>query len=326
MDPRVPGGVVSITRIASDGTVPDAEAGRPSLCGFEVRSSVPFLFQRIGGGREVLTIVEQSAPAERPSAPPLSEWTLLGAAEPAQASLYRTPRGYEFWTTDTGRFVVEPESGFIEIPSMDDTILREQRLCGIPTVLSYLHRGDCSLHAAAVEIDGGAVLFAAPSKFGKTTLALAFHVAGHRVLSEDLACCRPATGEILPGPAVVRLRPDVYGGTAPVGMHIAAERSDRVFLVPDDPRKGTSTPVPIRAIVFLREGDALRLEPADPRASLSDLWTLSFRLPTDEDRGRSFRDLTRILGAAPVWNLYRPMSLDTLAPTVRLVADRLARE
>lgn len=299
--------------------------GCPSLYGFELQSALRFVFQRIGGGVEPLTIVQQGGPAERPSTPPIWEWELLGASVPAVGSLYRTGRGFEFWTTDAGRFVVEPEAGRIEVPAMDDTILREQRLCGMPMVLSYLHRGDFSLHAAAVEVDGGAIVFAAPSRHGKTTLALAFHRAGYRILSEDLACCRPSTGELLPGPAVIRLRPDVYDGVVPTGMHVAAERPDRVFLVPDDERKGTSAPVPLRGVVFLREGEELRLERADPRVALRDLWALSFHLPTDEDRARSFRHLARFIGAAPPWNLVRPLRLEALAATIELVEDQVAR-
>ncbi|HEX4932545.1 MAG TPA: hypothetical protein VFV33_05150, partial [Gemmatimonadaceae bacterium] len=201
----------------------------------------------------------------------------------------------------------------------------EQRLCGVPMVLSYLHRGDFSLHAAAVEFERGAVLFAAPSKHGKTTLAFACQRAGFRLLSEDLACCRPSTGEVIPGPAVIRLRPDVFDGEVPPGLHVAAERPDRVFLVPDDEQRGSCAPVPIRGIVFLREGEDLLLERADSRAALSDLWTLSWHLPTDEDRGRSFRQLTRLLGAVPVWNLMRPLRLDALPATIELVAERVGR-
>ncbi len=43
----------------------------------------------------------------------------------------------------------------------------------------------CSLHAAAVEIDGTAVLFAGPSEAGKSTLALRLAARGCRHLADD---------------------------------------------------------------------------------------------------------------------------------------------
>ena len=42
-------------------------------------------------------------------------------------------------------------------------------------------------------------------------LAAGFLRTGHRVLSEDLVCCRSgAEPMVVPGPATIRIRPDVY--------------------------------------------------------------------------------------------------------------------
>ena len=73
-------------------------------------------------------------------------------------------------------------------------------------MLCFRARGDTALHAAAVEVDGQAVVLGAPGTFGKTTLAAAFHAAGHRLLSEDTTCirgvrgaaCRARTGDAAP--------------------------------------------------------------------------------------------------------------------------------
>jgi hypothetical protein len=261
--------------------------------------------------------------AERPSVEPIGEWPLHGAAYPAHAALYRLPVGYEYWTTDAGRFLVDLEHGRIEMPGEGDEILREQRLNGMPMLLSFAHRGDVSLHAAVVQVGSGAVVLAAPSGFGKTTLALAFHERGHRLLSEDLACVRPATMEVVPGPAIARLRPDVYTGVPPEGMEVVAERPDRVFLAPVPGRRGSSAPLPVRGLVFLRESDELRIEPAESVDSVKDLWHLGFRLPTAEGRAESFRQLTELANGMPLWNVFRPLELDRLADTVELITERL---
>lgn len=300
-------------------------ASAPSLYGFRIATAAPLRFLRDGGGREPLEITVAQEPAVRPATDPLAEWELQGTAYPASASLYRTAHGYEYWTTDAGAFRVDLDHGAIEIPGDGDPFLREQRLAGIPMILSYRHRGDVSLHAAAVEVDGGAVILAAPSRFGKTTLALAFHRRGHRLLSEDLVCCRPSTGEVLPGPAVVRIRPDVFDGVAPAGTHVAVARPDRIFLALDEDRRGSAAPVPLRAVCILGEADSLRLEPLAPAAALPALWQLNFHLPTSSERAEAFRQLTRMAGAAPAWTLLRPLRLDALGETVDLVIDRVGR-
>src|SRR6266516_7826064 len=58
---------------------------------------------------------------------------------------------------------------------------------------------------------------------------------------------------ILPGPALLRLRPDMYDGAAPAGTRLVFARRDRIYLELDEARRGAGAPVPIRAIVLLQE-------------------------------------------------------------------------
>ena len=293
-----------------------SDVGGPSLFGFAIHSEVPLRFLREGGGEQPLRIVLGAVDAERPREGFVIEWPLKGGVEEVIATLYEVPGGFEYWTTDAGRFFVNVEQGVIEVPPIADEILREQRLNGIPMALAFTQRGDFALHAAAVEVDGGAILLAAPSRFGKTTLAMAFHERGFRMLAEDLICCRPGTHEVFAGPAVIRLRPDVYGGTPPIGMREVATRPDRVFISPEPGTRGTSGARPIRGIVFLREGERVEVTPASPVEALRDLWHLNFRLPSAEARESSFKALSALVSAVPIWNLSRPFRLEELGATV----------
>jgi hypothetical protein len=297
--------------------------GEPSLFGFTIRGTASLQFLRDGGGEETLEVVEVDTSPEHPEGVPLGEWRLQGTTYPARAAVYRVEGGYLYWASDAGRFLVDLDHGRIEVPAGGDAILREQRLNGMPMLLSFARRGDFSLHAAAVQVGSSAVILAAPSRFGKTTLAFGFHLAGHRILSEDLVCCRPGTFEVLPGPSLVRLRPDVYGGSPPEGMRVVSERPDRVILALEGERRGDSRPVRIGGIAFLREGDDARIEEADAVDSLRDLWHLGFRMPTVEGRAGSFRLLAQLAGGVPVWNVYRPLRLSEIAETVALIADSL---
>lgn len=291
----------------------------PSVFGYAVRSALPLRFLRSGGGADPLEVVEDQDPDKPQPGELLGEWPLQGTSYPAHARLWRVAGGFEYLTSDAGLFRIDIDQGRIRVPCTGDTLLREQRLHGMPMILSFLSRGDISLHAAAVQVGTGAVVLAAPSRFGKSTLAMAFQRAGHRVLSEDLICCRPATGEALPGPALLRIRPDVYSNDLPEGLFVAARREDRVFVGFDPTRAGSSAPVPVSAIVFLREATALSVEPADPATALKDLWRLSFRTGTEEARADSFRNLSRLAGSVKSWNLSRPLTLDSLSGTVDLV-------
>jgi hypothetical protein len=293
------------------------------MYGFSVRTQQQLRFLRSGGGAETLEIVAAEKPRMRPDVEPLADWALPGTEYQARATLYRVEHGYEFWTTDVGGYNVDLENGRIEIPDAQDEIVREQRLWGIPAMLCYMDRGDFPLHAATVEIGSGAVLIAAPSRYGKTTLALAFHREGYRVLSEDLVCCRAGSScEALPGPALMRMRTDVYDGSPPSGTHVVVARPDRIYLGLDDDRKGSGAPVPIKGIVFLREEESVRMEPVTASVAVADLWHLNFRLATTEFRARSFQQLTRLAGGVPSWNLFRPLRLASLDATVALIAER----
>src|SRR3989475_8759307 len=269
--------------------LPTAPDVAPSEFGFRVRCAESLRFLRCGGGTDTLEVVVAPQARRRPQTAPLADWRLAGPDDALRGTLYGVGTAFEFWATDAGAYRIEPETGRIEIPKSPDDIAREQRLWGIPATLCFMHRGDVPLHAAAVEIGAGAVVLAAPRQHGKTTLALAFHKHGYRVLSEDLACCRlsPAP-ELLPGPALLRIRPDVYDGHPPLGTQVVLARLDRVYLALDDDRRGSSAPVPIKAVIFLRQSaDELRIERAAASVALADLWSLSFRLPTEAARARS---------------------------------------
>lgn len=295
-----------------------------STFGFRVRSAVPFKFQRAGNGSGTLEVALESD-FQPPSADKLlSEWSLRGAAN-VSAKLYMEDGIYRYWISDAGWFRIDPVKSTVRIPQDGDEIIREHRLWGVPTLLCANYRGDFFLHAAAAEVEKGAVLFAAPGRHGKTTLAMGFHREGYRVVSEDSACLRLASEPVLlPGPALLRIRPDVFDGCAPEGTHIASIHDDRIYLALDEKRRGSVDPIPVRALVFLRQSaDEIYLERVPAARALPDLWALAFRLPNDTARAQCFKQITAFAGHVPVWNLYRPLRLESLPETVSRIVDRV---
>jgi hypothetical protein len=224
-----------------------------------------------------------------------------------------------------GTFHIDPHAPSVDLPiGLGSTVRREERLWGVPALLCFLARGDLPLHAAAVDVDGDAILLAAPGYAGKTTLAAGFEAAGHRVLSEDVSCIRLSSPPTLvPGPAMLRVRRDLAGRLELPGAREIAVGDDRVHFSLDRSRRGDCTPLPIRSVVFLRRSDGdVALERVPAADALRDLWALSFRLPTSEDRERCFQSIATLADAIRVWNLSRRLRLGGLRHVIeRIAAD-----
>lgn len=293
---------------------------RGACYGYEVRSELPLAYLRAGTG-DPLDVRAPAAEGETPGDVLLIEWR-PSPGRPLEARLWSDGRRFRLWIGDGGWFSVDPEALLIEVPA-DGGVRREERLWGIPALLCFLGRGDLPLHAAAVEVDGAAVVLAAPRTYGKTTMAAAFHRAGHRVLSEDTACMRlgpePA---VVPGPAMLRVRHDVRAALDVPRASVVGEDDDRVHFALDD--RGDCVPVPLRALVFLDEADGPpALERVELPEAIRDLWALSFRLPLEDDVSRSFGAVADLAAAVPAWRFRRPLDLGGLAAHVDLLAARV---
>jgi hypothetical protein len=244
--------------------------GQPAALGFGVRCERPLRFLRNDGGEDDLAVEFVDDPPAPPNNTPLATWTFRDV-EQFTTALYRHDDGYAY-ATGAGVTLINPSRSRISIPSGIRGTLWEEHLWGVPAILCFLARGDLPLHAAAVEIDGGAILLAAPGHHGKTTLALALHNAGHRVLAEDLTCWRRTGKDIvaLPGPALLRTRPDVLEHM-PIGdTDVIYRHSSRVYLSVVEGRRGSGRPVPVVGVAFLRKGEGpVRVERISLSASRS---------------------------------------------------------
>jgi hypothetical protein len=287
--------------------------------GYEVRSDLAFEYLREGGATDVLEVAETRRDDPGAAGEPLREW-LPRPERPFTARLFGEGATWRLWVAHMGSFHIDPAAGSIEVPRGSQPLLREERLWGIPTVLCFLSRGDHSLHAASLERDGRAIVVGAPGRFGKTTLAAALVGAGYRLLSEDSTCLRRSPDEVIvvPGPAMLRVRQDPDGPMEVPGGRVL-QVDERVHLAIEPQLRGTGDPVPVDAIVLLRqEEDASpRLERVAPEEAIPDLWALSFSTPTDEDRTRCFDGVTQLAARVPIWNLHRPLRYDVLDAVIQ---------
>jgi hypothetical protein len=287
-----------------------------TAAGHAIRTALPFLTLRSGGGTP-LDVIELDGPPQAGRV--LRSWSAR-PDHPFAARLHEAGEGTALWTSDAGWFAIDPAVPAIAVTPDVDPLRRELRLFGIPAAMCALARGDSTIHASAVEIDGQAVLFAGPGGHGKTTLAGAFAQAGHRLLSEDAARCHAGpTPTMAPGPAIIRLRADVADGLSiPAARGLDIEGDRQPFVIDADAR-GSGAPVPIRAIVLLRPEAPIDLRPVPPTVAVRDLLALTFALATPAGHAAAFASIADLVASVEVLELRRPFTADGRRATVDLV-------
>ena len=295
-----------------------------SCHGYALASEIDLRFARPGTSAETLSIVRSRGEEPAHCGAPLLEWNTPGGVA---GQLFGGGQIFDFWAHGVGWFRVAPGEGTIEVPEAEPLdVFRELHLWGVPMMVTFTRHGHLSLHAAAFEWNGRAVLVAAPGRYGKTTLALALHAAGTRLLTEDISRLSFLPEPVvLPGPAVIRMRSEAMRQVPP-GTTVVESTSARVMLAIDDGRRGGVEPVPVAAAVILRiaEEDEIRLERLDPATAIRDMWALAFRIPDSPDRTRTFEQLADLAGTTPVYNLHRPLTFETLPQVVEVVKELCA--
>jgi hypothetical protein len=304
-------------------------AAAGSVFGRDVLSAVPLLFTRDGlaGPATTGTLrVDVTDTSAGPDDELLIGWE-RSAENPVRAAVFRDRNDHERFLVaidDAGTFVVRPHSGDLMMPAgAADTVRREARLWSLPMVLCLVAQGELPLHAAALERNGRAVVVGGLSRFGKSTLAGAAVRAGWRLLSEDTTAVRlGGRPDVLPGPAGLRLRPDVAAGLPVEAASTWTMPDGRVQHALPDATRGSAAPVPLCAVVLLAwDSGPPRLERVPGAQAIRDLWSLTFRIPEAEDRLRCFDQLATLTNAIPTHRLHRPRDLDALGASLDLLAE-----
>jgi hypothetical protein len=137
-------------------------------------------------------------------------------------------------------------------PSADPALL-PILLRGTATALLLELRGDLTLHASAVQVEGRALAFAGPSGSGKTTTAALFCAAGAGLVSDDVLHVEidGHIAECSAGSSELRFRSSALSLLGDPSW-ILARRSLADGRVAVRPRKTDTGTVPLAAVVFPR--------------------------------------------------------------------------
>lgn len=164
-------------------------------------------------------------------------------------------------------------------------------------------------HASAVGVRGRGIMLVGHRGAGKSTTALALAVRGHAFLSDDTACYRPASGELIPFRRSVGIRPGPRARAvdrAVMGLNGAGQRDGAVRLHVDALLTTPApAPAPLAAVLFLSGfAPEPRLLPVVPgREEVGQLQPFAGSLVNAPATRRVF-EMARLLSTTRVYRLH----------------------
>jgi hypothetical protein len=186
-----------------------------------------------------------------------------------------------------------------------------------------------------VAIDGGAVAFIGDSGYGKSTLAAAFCLRGHAILTDDLLVLKENSHGFYgcPGRSRIRLLPE----TAKVLFEdrlkdMSPDPYSRKLAIPlDEPQTATET-LPLRAIYVVRPGrPSTAIESVtirtlrQRRAFFCMVANICNPIAREPERlARLFHLATRLCARLPVKSLSYPRDFSRLPAVVDAIRSDLA--
>ena len=221
----------------------------------------------------------------------------------------------------------------IPVPGVSEGTVRHLYLNQVlPLVLSRL--GKRVFHASAVEIEGGAVVFAAASGRGKSTLAASFAVSGFRFLTDDGLVLEPAGDghDVLPGHPSIRLWADSDAALIAPGTETAPALpfTPKSRFVAGEEIRYCDQSRPLRRVYFLGDGNAVA--PVFQRLSAAEAlveWVKHSFLLDVEERPRlaSHFDQVAALANQPMhYRLDYPRRYENLARVRQAIVEHADNE
>lgn len=257
---------------------------------------------------------------------------LTGADVIKRVNLFMSPSEYllkfvnvaNYYVSMGNRIIVEP------MATADKKSIRLFLLSN--AMAAILHQRDTiSLHASAIEHNGGLVLFCGQSGTGKSTTATMFQQKGFKIISDDV-CVLKMDGDILsavPSYPMMKLWEDSF---AKAGLPIA-EEADKIR--PHMPKYARFfhdnfdiTPKPVKKVFVLenRNVDKVTIEPLNAISAFKELQKNTYRLVqmnAMQKRNSHFAVISKLTVVAQVYKICRPNGSNTLSTVIDLVTQTL---
>lgn len=197
---------------------------------------------------------------------------------------------------------------------------------GYGFAILFHHRGFFVLHANAVEMDGGSVLFLGANGVGKSTTTVNLVKNGYNLLSDDILVLKIKDNEIplvLSGLPQIKLWPEVIINMDenPEEMPKINSNTDKRYYHFID--NFSNDPKPIKAIYLIEEGKQTLITDIDSQTSLMGLIKGSYCLGLfDEiELYKNFKECSKIAKNVPIKSLKVKYSFEELPKLVEMIEE-----
>lgn len=251
--------------------------------------------------------------------------------------LHVTAEEVSFFWDEVGAFLVRNGKEIIidPLPEVEERMLRLPLLGVVLAVLLH-QREFLTLHASAVEINGGAAVFLGGRGWGKSTLAATLCGRGHNLVSDDLVALNfDSVGHpvVIPGFPQLKLLPEAAAaalGDDPDTLPTLAigyeKRARRIF------DKFSQKPLPLMGVYQLSKGPDLKLIPLQPQEAIVQLIGNSYiarsvnQLLQGAGGFSHFHQCMNLANKVPIYCIERPQALELVPALAQLIEENLAQD
>lgn len=250
---------------------------------------------------------------------------------------------YQFHATEQDVYFAWPQAGvflarasqeiIFDVDSNIDLDIIRFPLLGMALAVILHQRGYLVMHASSIEVNGSAVAFVGKKGMGKSTTSAALYTQGHSLIADDIVAIDlngSGTPMVIPGFPQFKLWAEsaIALGDDPETLPRLAAGYEKRSRRADD--RFSTTPIPLKRIYVLSEGDTLQIQPLQPQSSVfhvvanSHIARIAEPMLRGTDGISHFRQCMRLIEQVPVCELQRPRSLALLPELVRWVEADIA--
>ena len=244
-----------------------------------------------------------------------------------------------WWTADRACFSI-PDLGTLlvqygreiildPLANVDESVYRLFILGAAVGVLLH-QRGFLVLHASAIVLGGGAVVFIADKGMGKSTMVGTMHNRGHILMADDIVAIdpKPDIPQAYPGFPQLKLWPE--------SAEELCESPDELPLVRPDLTKRSRIldhgfaveSMPLKRVLVLADGDEDAIEPLPPQMAFMSLVQHSYSLGILKATGTQashFAQAIRVAKLVPVMRLKRRRQMERLPLVAQMIEESLGQ-
>lgn len=215
----------------------------------------------------------------------------------------------------------------VDLSSATDEMAARPLILNAAMAILLHQRGLLALHASAVSVSGGAIIFLGMPGAGKSTTAAAFYQQGHAVLSDEVVAIHAGDSvpQVYASCPLLRLMPEVIsslGGNYRTLPKVHPEEDKRIQMAE---RNFSAGPHPLRRIYILEQGSVIEICPTSTQEAIVELIRHSYAaslLKTSGARSHLIQ-CGKLIERVPIKRLRKNNDLRLLPKLVQMIEEDL---